>query len=130
MGAVHITKVCYVYLCLCSTGFLTFALCLLFLFLLFFCQDDGEKKVDCRLDWHQTGSHVTISVFAKVAQPSKTWVEVNKVAAKINIVFDGGKSQFQKEVVLRGVSVQFDSFFFFSSQCIIILLVTNVLTDS
>lgn len=69
----------------------------------FTAKDDGEKKVDCRLDWHQTGSHVTISVFAKVAQPSKTWVEVNKVAAKINVVFDGGKSQFQKEVVLRGV---------------------------
>lgn len=66
-------------------------------------KDDGEKKVACRLDWHQTGTHVTISVFAKMSEPTKTWVEVNKVAAKINIVFEGGKSHFQKELVLKGV---------------------------
>merc|ERR1712076_257092 len=27
--------------------------------------DESEKKVDCRFDWHQTGSFVTVSVFAK-----------------------------------------------------------------
>lgn len=66
----------------------------------------------CRLDWHQTGTHVTISVFAKMSEPTKTWVEVNKVAAKINIVFEGGKSHFQKELVLKGVRVALIAFLF------------------
>lgn len=66
-------------------------------------KDGEEKKVACRLDWHQTGTHVTISVFAKMADPTKTWVEVNKVASKVNIVFEGGKSNFQKDIVLKGV---------------------------
>ena len=76
----------------------------------FVSQDDGEKKVACRYDWHQTGSLVTISVYAKVALPTKTYVEANKVTAKINIVFEGGKSHFQKFFVLRGVSVLGNSF--------------------
>jgi hypothetical protein len=64
-------------------------------------ETEGEKKVACRYDWHQTGSAVTVSVFAKLAQPLKTWVEANKVTLRINIVFDGGKSQFEKFFVLN-----------------------------
>jgi cysteine and histidine-rich domain-containing protein len=60
--------------------------------------------VACRFDWHQTASNVTISVYAKLADPSQTSVEVNKVTAKISIVFDDGKSYFNKEFILRGVS--------------------------
>lgn len=63
-----------------------------------------ERRVACRFDWHQTTSSVTISVYAKLADPSKTSVEVNKVKAKISIVFDGGKSYFDKEFMLYGVS--------------------------
>jgi len=66
-------------------------------------KDDTEKKVVCRFDWHQTASSVTISFYAKVADPTKTFIEVNKVTAKINIVFDGGKSHFEKFFVLRGI---------------------------
>lgn len=65
--------------------------------------DVSEKKVACRFDWHQTPSSVTISVYAKVADPTKTFVEVNQVSAKLHIVFDAGKSQFDKLFVLRGV---------------------------
>ena len=61
----------------------------------------------CRYDWHQTASTVTISFYAKVADPTKTCVEVNKVTAKVKIVFDGGKSQFEKFFILRGVSAAF-----------------------
>jgi len=60
--------------------------------------------VACRHDWHQTGSFVTVSVFTKLTQPLKSWVEVNRVTLKVNIVFDGGKSQFEKFFVLSGVS--------------------------
>lgn len=63
----------------------------------------GEKKVDCRYDWHQTVKFVTLSVFAKVAIPDKTWVEVNQVCCKVNIAFDRGDSVFEKLFILRGV---------------------------
>lgn len=59
----------------------------------------------CRFDWHQTASAVTISVYAKIADPTKTTVEVNKVTAKLNIVFDAGNCYFNKSFILRGVCV-------------------------
>jgi len=68
-------------------------------------QDDGEKKVACRFDWHQTASTVSVSFYAKLADPTKTYIEVNKVTAKVTIVFDGGKSHFEKFFTLRGVSI-------------------------
>lgn len=65
--------------------------------------DEAEKKVTCRFDWHQTPSTVTISVYAKVADPTKTVIEANKVTAKLNVVFDAGNSYFNKSFVLHGV---------------------------
>ncbi len=62
------------------------------------------KKIECRYDWHQTAQFVTISVFSKLTIPEKTFVECNRVKANINIVYDGGKSDFTKEIVLQGVS--------------------------
>ena len=67
--------------------------------------DEVEKKVTCRFDWHQTPSTVTISVYAKIADPTKTTVETNKVTANLNIVFDAGNSCFNKSFVLHGVRV-------------------------
>ena len=65
--------------------------------------DEAEKKVACRFDWHQTSSTVTISVYAKLADPSKTVIEANKVSARLNIVFDAGNSYFNKSFILHGV---------------------------
>jgi len=66
-------------------------------------EESTEKKVACRFDWHQTSSLVTLSIFAKLSQPHKTVVEANKVALKVNVVFDGGKSHFDKSYVLHGI---------------------------
>ncbi|CAC5394540.1 CHORDC1 [Mytilus coruscus] len=60
----------------------------------------GEKK-SCRFDWHQTGPFITLSVFSKVADPDKTVIEANKIMVNINIVFEGGKSLFEKNVHLK-----------------------------
>jgi len=65
-------------------------------------EGEGEKIVACRYDYHQTGSLVTLSIFSKLTQPTKSWVEVNKVMLKVNIVFDGGKSHFEKTFTLNG----------------------------
>jgi len=64
---------------------------------------NNENKVECRYDWHQTGPLVTLSVFSKLAVPEKTWVEANRVAVKIFITYDGGKSLFEKHIELRKV---------------------------
>ncbi|CAH1799897.1 unnamed protein product [Owenia fusiformis] len=64
---------------------------------------DGEKQAVCRFDWFQTGNFITISIYSKVAVPEKSYVEVNKVTANINIVFEGGESHFQHFLVLNGI---------------------------
>ena len=58
----------------------------------------------CRYDWHQTGSQVVISVFAKASHPDKSFVNANAVKCKIHIVFGEEQSVFDTEIVLGGVS--------------------------
>lgn len=55
------------------------------------------------MDWHQTGNNVTISVFAKCADPTKTIVKVNRVSVDIYIVFEGDKI-YTENIELNGVS--------------------------
>ena len=43
-------------------------------------------------------------MFAKVAVPDQSYVEVNRVICKIHIVFEGGKSLYEQTLVLRNVS--------------------------
>lgn len=68
-------------------------------------QQSEDTKKNCRLDWFQTGPDVNISVFSKVADPAKTYVEVNQVVCNIYIVFDGGKSTFEKKLILRNAII-------------------------
>lgn len=35
------------------------------------------KKATCRVDWHQTGSMVVVSFYAKACLPEKSFVEAN-----------------------------------------------------
>ncbi|ESO84272.1 hypothetical protein LOTGIDRAFT_155607 [Lottia gigantea] len=57
---------------------------------------DGEELKSCRFDWHQTSSNVCLSIFAKTVSPEKSTIEINKVTCKLHLVFDGGKSVFDK----------------------------------
>lgn len=49
---------------------------------------------------------MSLSIFAKVAVPEKCTITANRVRCVINIVFDGGKSLFEKDLVLREVSYE------------------------
>jgi len=49
------------------------------------------SKAACRLDWHQTGNNVVVTVFAKCADPTKTQVKVNQVCVDIYVVFEDDK---------------------------------------
>ncbi|KAK6170098.1 hypothetical protein SNE40_018575 [Patella caerulea] len=66
---------------------------------------EGEEVKTCRYDWHQTSSNVCISIFAKTAIPDKCTIDINKVTCKLHLVFDGGKSVFNKTFHLSDLIV-------------------------
>ncbi|KAJ7997550.1 hypothetical protein DPEC_G00230170 [Dallia pectoralis] len=65
-------------------------------------KDTGKKVVPCRFDWHQTGSQVIISIYAKNSLPDLSYVEGNSGMLVIHIVFEGDK-EFDQKVNLWGV---------------------------
>jgi len=46
-----------------------------------------EKVVECRWDWHQTGSHVVVSIYAKQYCPDTSIVQLNPIRLFANLVF-------------------------------------------
>ncbi|XP_003740773.1 cysteine and histidine-rich domain-containing protein 1 [Galendromus occidentalis] len=66
-------------------------------------KETKDSAVACRYDWHQTGSQVIISVFAKASLPDKSFVHANPVKCKIHIVFGENQSIFDTEIVLGGI---------------------------
>ncbi|KAI5629172.1 cysteine and histidine-rich domain-containing protein 1 [Silurus asotus] len=65
-------------------------------------KDAGKKVVPCRFDWHQTGSQVTITVYAKNSIPELSYVDGNSTKLDIHIIFDGDK-EFEQKIILWGV---------------------------
>ncbi|KAF7699745.1 cysteine and histidine-rich domain-containing protein 1a [Silurus meridionalis] len=63
---------------------------------------DGKKVAPCRFDWHQTASHVTISIYAKHSNPELCSVRANRTKVCIRLVFDGEK-EFEQNISLWGV---------------------------
>ncbi|XP_043928137.1 cysteine and histidine-rich domain-containing protein 1 [Protopterus annectens] len=72
-------------------------------------KDSGKKVVSCRHDWHQTGSQVTVSVYAKNTIPELSFVEANSTVLNMHIVFESEK-EFQLKVNLWGVIDVFKSY--------------------
>ena len=68
-------------------------------------QEDVQRTVACRSDWHQTAGFVTLSVFAKLCKSDATVIECNGVKLKCKISFDAGQSVFEQEFILRGVRI-------------------------
>lgn len=65
-------------------------------------KDVAKKVVPCRFDWHQTGSQVIISIYAKNSVPEFSYVDANSTTLNINIIFDGEK-EFKQKISLWGV---------------------------
>lgn len=61
--------------------------------------------VPCRFDWHQTGSQVIISIYAKNGVPELSYVDANSTTLHIRVVFEGEK-EFEQKISLWGVSPQ------------------------
>ncbi|XP_074529296.1 cysteine and histidine-rich domain-containing protein 1 [Halichoeres trimaculatus] len=65
-------------------------------------KDAGKKVVPCRFDWHQTGSQVIISIYAKNAIPELSYVDANSTILNIRVIFEGEK-EFEQNINLWGV---------------------------
>ncbi|NP_001003457.1 uncharacterized protein LOC445063 [Danio rerio] len=61
-----------------------------------------KKKVACRHDWHQTGSQVVVTIYAKNCNPDHSYVEANRTVLTCHIQFEGDKV-FHKDIHLWGV---------------------------
>ncbi|GLH11776.1 Cysteine and histidine-rich domain-containing protein [Gryllus bimaculatus] len=66
-------------------------------------KQDGDKSVACRFDWHQTATHVVVSVFAKKYDPNVSSVELNPIRLKVHLFFPEEDSSFDLDVELRGI---------------------------
>ncbi|XP_063288820.1 integrin beta-1-binding protein 2 [Pelobates fuscus] len=62
----------------------------------------GKKEVSCRYDWHQTGSLVVLTIYAKAALPELSSVHANRTTIDIQISFQE-KSEFKRQLELWGV---------------------------
>ncbi|XP_078037174.1 cysteine and histidine rich domain containing protein [Augochlora pura] len=61
------------------------------------------KKKECRLDWHQTGTFVVVSVFAKKYLPESSTVKLNPIRLSVDISFAEDNSRYSRDLELRGV---------------------------
>ncbi|XP_060872987.1 cysteine and histidine-rich domain-containing protein morgana-like [Metopolophium dirhodum] len=66
-----------------------------------------EKKIqgqsNCRLDWHQSGPWVVISIFAKKYDPNNSFVKLSPVKLSVELYFPFDKSVFSKNMELYGI---------------------------
>ncbi|XP_011314762.1 cysteine and histidine-rich domain-containing protein [Fopius arisanus] len=62
-----------------------------------------DKRIECRMDWHQTGSHVVVSIFAKKYNPSKSSVKLNPIRLTASLFFPEENSDYNLDLELRGV---------------------------
>lgn len=64
---------------------------------------DIDKSKTCRFDWHQTDSHVYITVYSKLPFPQDSVVKMNEIKVSLYITFGDEKNQFEKVLVLYGI---------------------------
>ncbi|XP_054258498.1 cysteine and histidine-rich domain-containing protein morgana-like [Macrosteles quadrilineatus] len=63
----------------------------------------GGSSVKCRLDWHQTGSAVYVSVFAKKYDPEQSYIQLSPVRLKMSLYFPEQDSYYTNDLELRGI---------------------------
>lgn len=74
----------------------------------FWLQENSPKVVQCRTDWMQTGTHITVNVYCKKYDPRNealTYVEVNPIRLRIRIFFPETGLTYDSDQELRGVSL-------------------------
>ncbi|XP_043267807.1 cysteine and histidine-rich domain-containing protein isoform X2 [Venturia canescens] len=62
-----------------------------------------DKQINCRMDWHQTGSYVVISIFGKKYQPDKSTIKLNPIRLSVDLFFIEENSRYNMDIELRGI---------------------------
>ncbi|XP_076629491.1 cysteine and histidine rich domain containing protein [Colletes latitarsis] len=62
-----------------------------------------STKKECRLDWHQTGTFVVVSIFAKKYHPDKSVIKLNPIRLSVDLSFVEDNSRYTCDLELRGV---------------------------
>lgn len=62
-----------------------------------------QKKIQCRLDWHQTPAFIVVSVFAKKYQPSQSFIKLNPIRLSIDLFFIEENSRYNVDLELKGI---------------------------
>jgi len=64
---------------------------------------EGSANVECRHDWHQTATHVTIAIYGKKYDPEMSYIELSPVRMKCHIVYPEEGGCFNMDIELRGI---------------------------
>lgn len=59
------------------------------------------------MDWHQTGSHIFISIFAKKYLPSQSVIKLNPIHLTVDLFFIEEDSRYNFDIELSGVCINF-----------------------
>ena len=84
---------------------------------------EGSAKVECRYDWHQTATHVTVAIYAKKYDPDISKIEAHSVRLRVHVYFPDQAGSFDLDLELGGVSKNLSSTF--SSEIVIIKAVSK-----
>lgn len=66
--------------------------------------DDKDSALNCRYDFHQTATDVTVAIYAKMYHYSQSYVKVNPIRLNVLLVFPAqNNSKFELDLELKGV---------------------------
>lgn len=60
------------------------------------------------MDWHQTGSYVVVSIFAKKYLPSQSVIKLNPIHLTVDLFFVEENSRYYLDIELKGVCINFN----------------------
>lgn len=59
--------------------------------------------MECRYDWHQTATHVTLAIYAKKYDPDISKIEIHPIRLKVHVYFPEQAGAFDLDLELAGV---------------------------
>lgn len=70
-------------------------------------QNGNKEEIQCRWDYHQTGSFVVVSIYAKQYCPTKSIIKLNPIRLHANLIFpQESNGAFNLDIELKGVSTK------------------------
>lgn len=69
----------------------------------------AQKQSNCRYDYRQTGTHIVVTIYAKLCDPEKCTVLANPTNLSTKLAFNGGANLFEINFQLNGVIIPEES---------------------